>query len=410
MKRGTLILAGLIAAGLLVVGAVWLGQNLLTPKPVEADRRAAGLGMAVAGDYLTLASPQAGQTLTGPVRVEAVLTNPDPDYWLNLVLYIPNPPGLRYRQGSAVPIAKVLNTAQLPGPDLPPPAQGEEIVQGAIWHGEVPTASSLTLTLEYDLVAPLPPTVILRGIVYDGLDGTPAGESSLVFRTDPGQPLPVPTPRYSLTPAAIPDKPAGMVFSPTLAVNLQSNSTDSHVIAVQGVNGIGAGTNLIAFDEATHPYQFRMLTLTQCYFLDTWIVNRAALEFDTTTVPANFTQATLRLRALPPYPDGHTIEVRQGQWEWVRNLSTNAEGQVTADTVNPAVWVKSAPPLATLPVTGTTATLTNLPLPRSAITPGGVTRLLLTSSAEADTPQPGSCFTGLPGLGGAITLPELYIQ
>ncbi len=408
-------LAG-VAVVITAIGVSWFARFTLgylfppeQPATLEADRHAAGLGMVIAGEYLTMSSPQQEQVVTGPVQVEIVLKNPDPDYRVNLVVYLPNPPGLSYRQGDARPIAKILNTAHLSVPNLPGAAQGEEIVQGAIWNGEIAAGETLAMSLNYDLAAPLPSRTNLRAIAYDGLSGKPVDEATLTFLTEPGQLLPSPTPRYSLTPVAVPDRPAGAVLTPTLAVALQSQSFQGHDRAVQGLDSI-IGSDLIRLTDDELPYKFRSLSLTQCYYLGVYFINRAALEFDTTAVPPDFNQATLRLRAMPPNPGGHTIEVYPGQWDWILGQGLNEEG-LTIDTTNPAVWLHPDTPLAAFPVTGATAVIANLPLPRTAITPGGMTRLFLASSDETDVPPEGSCFTGGPtGLGGAITLPELIVQ
>ncbi|MCG3211859.1 MAG: hypothetical protein FOGNACKC_05505 [Anaerolineae bacterium] len=372
-------------------------------------RHAAGLGLAIPGDYMVVTSPQQDQVVNDTVQVQVVLTNPDPDYRLNLVVYLPRPPGLQFAGGAGMPISKILNTDHISVPNLPGPAEGEEITQGVVWNGEIEASGAVTLTLSYDLAAPLPATIQLRALAYDGLSGEPVDEETLSFLTEPGQVLPAPTPRYSLTPVAIPDRPPGRVLSPTLAAALQSQSFESHERAVAGVNVSGA--DLIGLTEETLPYKFRALSLTQCYYLGVYMVNRAALEFDTRAVPPDFSGATLRLRALPPNPGGHTLTVYAGRWEWLFGQETDETGHPLAVT-NPAAWQQHDPtPLAALPVSGPSAVIANLSLPRPAINAGGITRLLLISSDEADTPPANSCFAGgEPGLGGAITLPELFIQ
>lgn len=408
MKRWGMIAGGVIVVMLAVV-ATLLAMWVLKPDPVVVDRHAAGLGLAIPGDYMVVTSPQQDQVVAGRVQVEVVLTNPDPDYRLNLVVYLPRPPGLQFAGGAGMPISKILNTDHISVPNLPGPTKGEEITQGVVWNGEIEASGAVTLTLVYDLAAPLPSTIQLRAIAYDGLSGEPVDEETLSFLTEPGQVLPAPTPRYSLTPVAIPDRPPGRVLSPTLAAALQSQSFESHDRAVAGANVSGA--DLIGLTEEALPYKFRALSLTQCYYLGVYMVNRAALEFDTRAVPPEFSGATLRLRALPPNPGGHTLTVYAGRWDWLFGQETDETGHPLAVT-NPAVWQQYDPtPLATLPVSGPHAVIANLSLPRPAINAGGVTRLLLVSSDEADTPPANSCFAGgEPGLGGAITLPELFIQ
>jgi len=121
-------------------------------------------------------------------------------------------------------------------------------------------------------------------------------------------------------------------------------------------------------------------------------ISRNYVEFDTTTVPADFEIAQFNLATSAfPGPPAHDVAVHRGTW---------ADGGLTVieeygDFLN---WLDYDPTLlAILPGNAGAWTPISVTLPREVINPGGITKLVFRSTAEGTPPltQLGGSFRGL---------------
>lgn len=418
--------AFIAAASLLLILAMYFGwQELLSAPAASPSSGAISAIFAVPGDYMEVKADRELLTPGSTVRVEYKVTNPDPQYRLNLIVYTLNPPGFVYQgTSSGWAIDKIVDARNLAVPALPGPAQEGAVIQGVAWNEELGPAETSIFWVDYITYSLPGQAATLKAIAYDGLSGLPVDEQVLVFKENSQAQapfVPTPTPRFRVEPAEAPAAPAGRAFTPTLAASLQSQSFEGHGQAVQGLGEVG-GSDIISVPEEVYPYQIRSLSMTQCYYLGVYTVNRALAEFDTRQVKPDFKAAYLRVRTFIPNPPGHSISVYRGHWEWLfkkektrspllgsDNIMRDVEAEI--DVTNQAAWGQHDPqPLTTWPATQEYTEIKNIPLPHEAIVPGGITKLMFKSSAEALLPPDGSCYSGLPGHGGAMALPELYIE
>lgn len=213
---------------------------------------------------------------------------------------------------------------------------------------------------------------------------------------------PEPTPNPVVTPP-----PDSTIIEPAVAAALQSQAGDyPTALAGTGDNLFDlGGTDVIS---VTPPEQRKYLghTLIQCnVFGQAYLVNRIYFEFDTTAIPENFSEAYISFENYVawPGPPLHYVNIWLGNWSELLQPGTN-------ETI-PAVWTQYGPMLAHVQgAWNNQAEQVTIKLSRNAVNAGSITKLAFTTSTEGTAPLLYSCMGNNPALGGAFSIPYLYIK
>ncbi len=112
MRRNIIIVAVslviIIIAGLLYTAGYSPTRTAAgppTPDPTLFAPNVAGLGYAIPGDYLTVSGSSTGD---GQIEVVFRVANPDPDFQINLVVYIPKPENVELASyANIMPVSKI---------------------------------------------------------------------------------------------------------------------------------------------------------------------------------------------------------------------------------------------------------------------------------------------------------------
>ncbi|MCG3211857.1 MAG: hypothetical protein FOGNACKC_05503 [Anaerolineae bacterium] len=201
------------------------------------------------------------------------------------------------------------------------------------------------------------------------------------------------TPPPSTTEPVMPVAPltGGQTLWPAKAAWVASQWAD-YPSAMAGSQNV-AGTDRVC--QAETPVSELKYGLTEQHFFGvSYIINRQYVEFDTTAIPPDFEAAQLSFTNFMPYPGppAHHIAVHRGAWADLAAADCNFH-EANWNAWDPArlVTLYGGDPNAQAWQSMT------FDLPRAAITPGGITRLVLRTTTEGTVPvaQLGGAFGSL---------------
>jgi hypothetical protein len=204
-------------------------------------------------------------------------------------------------------------------------------------------------------------------------------------------PPPTPTPQPTPLPPTTPVTGTVQTLWPVKAVGVMS-SAESRDEAMNGV--YAGGSDGITHYRSPGEVVYSLMNRKATFFdLTLYTISRSYVEFDTTTVPADFETAQFNFTSFGAYPGppAHHVVVHRGTW--TDGGLTDADSQFL-----PQNWYAYEPaPLTVLPGGEPVWQPVTITLPREVINPGGITRLVFRSTAEGTVPvtQLGGAFAGL---------------